>query len=53
MKNNETIANKSKQKNPTTNYGKDSHKAFCERCYTYNKGCFNTGSKRKDNTCRI
>ena len=25
-------------KNPTTNYPKDSHKAFCKRCMGYN-GC--------------
>lgn len=49
----EAIVTKVKQKNPTTNYGKDSHKAFCERCYTFNKGCFNTGTKRKDSSCRI
>ena len=49
----EVIENKDCQKNPTTNYPKDSHKAFCERCYTQNKGCFNTGTKRKDSSCRI
>ena len=25
-------------KNPTTNYPKDSHKAFCKRCLGYNGG---------------
>lgn len=28
-----------KQKNPTTNFAKDSHRAFCERCKRYNHGC--------------
>lgn len=31
-------------KNPTTNYPKDSHKAFCKRCLGYNGGiCPKTG----------
>lgn len=53
MKKSEEITVKNKQKNPTTNYAKDTHKAFCERCYAHNKGCFNTGSKHKDGSCRI
>lgn len=31
-------------KNPTTNYPKDSHEAFCKRCLGYNRGiCPKTG----------
>lgn len=25
--------------NPTTNYAKDTHKAFCKRCLHHNEGC--------------
>ena len=54
MKNvNNIVENKAKQKNPTTNFAKDTHKAFCERCYAFNKCCINTGTKRKDSSCRI
>lgn len=32
------------EKNPTTNYPKDSHKEFCKRCLRYNDGfCPKTG----------
>lgn len=44
---------KRKQKNPTTNYAKDTHKQFCERCFAYNKGCPDTESQRKSNTCAL
>ena len=44
---------KRKQKNPTTNYAKDTHKQFCERCFAYNKGCPYTESQRKSNTCTL
>lgn len=42
-----------KQKNPTTNYAKDTHKAFCERCYKYNAGCPATKSKHKSPNCTL
>ena len=29
---------KRKQKNPTTNYAKDTHKQFCERCFGVEQG---------------
>lgn len=45
--------NEVKGKNPTTNYNKDTHKAFCERCFAYNGGCINTGTKRKDHKCAL
>lgn len=44
---------KRKQKNPTTNYAKDPHNKFCERCYEYNKGCPDTESKRKSCVCSL
>ena len=39
----------------TTNYPKDSHKAFCERCYNqYNNGiCPATGSKNLSKSCQL
>ena len=52
-KENKQFKSKTNQKNPTTNYPKDSHKAFCNRCYEGNKRCINTGSKRKDRECRL
>lgn len=42
-----------KGKNPTTNYPKDTHKAFCERCFEYNGGCPNTNTKHKDLSCSL
>lgn len=33
-----TTVGKSK-KNPTTNYPKDSHNAFCKRCFKYHGRC--------------
>lgn len=40
--------------NPTTNYPKDSHKAFCKRCMGYNGGfCPNTHSIRPDGRCDL
>ena len=42
-----------KGKNPTTNYIKDVHKVFCERCFKYNEGCPNTGNKHKDHSCTL
>lgn len=49
----DVFEDKRKQKNPTTNFAKDNHKVFCERCYEFNKCCINTGTKRKDKACRI
>lgn len=41
---------KKSKKNPTTNYPKDSHKAFCRRCFDYNNGmCPNPGGEEKCN----
>lgn len=37
----------------TTNYPKDTHADFCERCYKHNRACPNTGAKRKDNSCSM
>ena len=39
--------------NPTTNYGKDSHKAFCERCMAYNGLCPATETSRKSIACNL
>lgn len=40
--------------NPTTNYPKDSHKAFCKRCMRYNGGvCPITGTTYADKRCDI
>ena len=40
--------------NPTTNYGKDSHKAFCERCIKFNRGiCPDTETTRKSFACNL
>lgn len=47
------IESKRKQKNPTTNYAKDTHKAFCERCYRFNCGCPSTKGKHKDPNCSL
>lgn len=44
---------KNRVKNSTTNYPKDSHKAFCERCFKYNGRCPNTESQRKDRRCSL
>jgi hypothetical protein len=41
------------KKNPTTNYPKDSHKAFCERCFRHNNGCPDTRSQRKNGACAL
>lgn len=50
-----TIVNqqKHKQKNPTTNYPKDSHKSFCKRCFAYNKGCPETNSLIISGDCTL
>lgn len=37
----------------TTNYPKDSHKAFCERCFKYNGGCPKTKGQSKDHRCNL
>lgn len=37
----------------TTNYAKDSHKAFCERCFKHNGRCPNTKGQRKDPKCNL
>lgn len=39
--------------NKTTNYRKDRHDLFCKRCFKFNKGCINTGTKRKDPDCNV
>lgn len=44
---------KRKQKNPTTNYAKDTHRKFCKRCFDYNNGCPETESKRKSRVCSL
>ena len=46
------------QVNPTTNYEKDTHKKFCERCYAFNgtEGhgiCPETESERKSFACNL
>ena len=42
-----------KQRNPTTNYAKDTHKQFCERCMVYNGCCPDTGTLRKSFACNL
>ena len=44
---------KRKQKNPTTNYPKDTHKSFCERCFKFNHGCPVTKRQYKDRSCSL
>jgi len=44
---------KRKQKNPTTNYPKDPHKAFCERCFAHNGHCPDTGRQKKNSACTL
>ena len=44
---------KRRQKKPTTNYAKDTHRAFCDRCFSFNCGCPATKSKRKDSKCSL
>ena len=39
--------------NPTTNYPKDSHKAFCRRCLAYNQGGPKTGRDRPTRSCAL
>jgi len=40
-------------KNPTTNFAKDSHKAFCERCFKYNGFCPDTETLRRSTVCSL
>ena len=40
-------------KNPTTNYGKDTHKQFCERCIAFNGFCPETGTQRRSYVCSL
>lgn len=41
-------------RNPTTNYAKDSHRAFCERCLAYHKGfCPETWATRTSRNCAL
>lgn len=40
-------------KNPTTNYGKDTHKQFCKRCLAFNGCCPETGSVKESNKCNL
>ena len=39
--------------NPTTNYPKDSHSAFCKRCKAHNGCCPITGTDRASRDCDI
>ena len=36
-----------------TNYRPDTHKKFCERCFSRNRVCPSTGGKRKSEFCRV
>lgn len=47
------VETKDKGNNPTTNYPKDTHRAFCERCFAYNKGCPSNKGKGKDPACKL
>ena len=41
------------KKNPTTNYAKDSHRAFCNRCfYSHHRRCPITGGN-STKQCRL
>lgn len=40
-------------KNPTTNYPKSSHKAFCRKCLSYNKGCPSNNTPFPDRGCTL
>ena len=51
MKNNHQEDKKNTKK--TTNYPMDSHKAFCDRCKTYNGCCPITGTAKASNRCDI
>lgn len=42
-----------KLRNPTFNYGKDTHKSFCERCMKFNECCPDTGTSRKSTACSL
>lgn len=44
---------KRKQKNPTTNYAKDTHKEFCKRCFKHNCGCPVTKRQCKAPNCSL
>lgn len=50
--NNQTVDHKP-TKNPTTNYPKDGHKAFCKQCLGYNGGCPVTGTSVPSRRCDI
>ena len=39
--------------NPTTNYAKDSHSAFCKRCKAHNGCCPITGTDKASKGCDI
>ena len=41
------------QKNPTTNYPKDSHKKFCDRCLAHNGGCPERMKGRSMHDCSL
>ena len=40
-------------RNPTTNYAKDTHKSFCDRCIKHNGFCPDTGDTRKSFACNL
>lgn len=41
-------------KNPTTNFAKDTHKKFCERCIAFHDGmCPDTETPRKSFACNL
>ena len=45
---------KRRNNNPTTNYPKDAHKEFCNRCYGKHRGnCPKTGTIFKDEECTL
>ncbi len=39
--------------NPTTNYPRDGHEYFCQRCRRYNNGCPITGSTFPSKECGL
>jgi len=53
MKTNHKTGWHKKTVNPTTNYPKDTHKAFCKRCLSHNDGCPVTRGGGPSKSCSL
>ena len=48
-----TIQERERLMKTTPKFPPDNHWEFCKRCFAFNKGCPNTGSRLKDKDCFI